>query len=753
MASGAAVRPSTDVMASRETSRVGRSESQTTITVLPETAHVEVTFDRDQKILMKHNQRGAPGVDRIVDKMPSNSPMQDNKLSIDIEHAHRIAASLDEQGKFRDADQLYQLILAVKADHVDSLLRMGKIRARAGQFDLAKQLFQRAVAAEVTSADAHASLGAALATLGSHDKAIACYRTALSLRPDHASAMYGLAASLHELGRTEEAIGQLEQAVAVMPAYAQAHLFLANLLRGLNRLAAAMPHYEKVLALRPDSAEARNSLADIYQKLGRIEAAIALYEQALAIHPDDVDAHCDLGKALIAVNRHEEAIAQYRKALQLDPSRTMAYYSTGVALQALGRIDEAEAAYQRAAQISPRDVTTHLNLAHLRRFRDDDPRLGALEKLADEISALDPENQIALHFSLGKAYADLGQPERSFHHLREGNFAKRRQVAYDEKQALGVFERVRAVFSRRLIERRSGGGDRSAAPVFVVGMPRSGTTLVEQILASHSRIHGAGEIETFRETVVGLRDRKTPSLTFPEMIAALSPDDFRDCGSEYVQRLRAAAPTMDRIVNKMPMNFILTGLIHLALPNARIIHTRRDPIDTCFSCYSLMFTGNQPFTYDLGELGRYYHGYEALMQHWREVLPPGVMIEVEYEKLVDDIEGHARSLIDHCGLEWEDACLAFHKTRRPVATASALQVREPVYRTSVGRWRPYEKFLLPLIEALNSGAPDAAAHRIALSPEPVAGKIDPKPDRGSSMAAGVVFSSERSFGGEPDRMT
>jgi tetratricopeptide (TPR) repeat protein len=569
----------------------------------------------------------------------------------------------------------------------------------------------------------------------------------------HAERTHRVAAGPDEQGRIEAAVGRLQQAVAVMPANAQAHLLLARLLQGLNRLTEAMQHYEKVIVLQPGNTEARNNLADIFQVVGRHEAAIPLYEKVLAINPDDVDAHCSLGNALMAVNRNDEAIAQYGKALQLDPLKVAAHSNTGIALQALGRMEEAEAAYLRATRIAPRDVATHLKLAHLRRFKEGDLRLPALEKLADEISALDPENQIALNFSLGKAYADLGQPERSFRHLREGNFARRRQLAYDEKAVLGVFERVRTAFSRGLIDQRAGGGDLSSAPVFVVGMPRSGTTLVEQILASHSRIHGAGEIETFRETVAGLKRRKTPSLAFPEMVTALSPDDFRDLGSDYVQRLwRLHAPTTDRadrIVNKMPMNFFLIGLIHLALPNARIIHTRRDPIDTCFSCYSLMFSGNQPFSYDLAELGRYYRGYEALMQHWREVLPPGVMIEIEYEKLVDDIEGNARSLIEHCGMAWEDACVAFHKTRRTVATASAVQVRAPVYRTSVGRWRPYEKFLQPLIEALQVEAPDSGAsdpvgalHDFSLPPQPVAPKMGIEIGGGAGVPRSAVVSSE-----------
>ncbi len=193
------------------------------------------------------------------------------------------------------------------------------------------------------------------------------------------------------------------------------------------------------------------------------------------------------------------------------------------------------------------------------------------------------------------------------------------------------------------------------------------------------------------------------------MVPAMSADDLRALGSDYVETTKVIAPTAERIVNKLPLNFKYVGLIHLALPNARIIHIHRDPLDTCFSCFSLLFTGDQSFSYDLGELGRYYRGYAAVMEHWRRVLPPGVMIDVQYEDLVADLEGHARAIIAHCGLPWEEACLAFHETRRPVKTASSVQVREPLYRTSIGRWRQYADFLAPLMQALNIAPPEEAA--------------------------------------------
>jgi hypothetical protein len=229
-------------------------------------------------------------------------------------------------------------------------------------------------------------------------------------------------------------------------------------------------------------------------------------------------------------------------------------------------------------------------------------------------------------------------------------------------------------------------------------MPRSGSTLVEQILASHPKIFGAGELNDFGTAVARLGDRAR--APFPELVRAMSEEDLRQLGTNYLDATTALAPEAARITDKMPFNFHFVGLIHLALPHARIIHTRRDPVDTCLSCFSTLFTAGQPYGYDLGELGRYYRGYAALMQHWRNVLPNGVMLEVQYEELVDDLEDQARRLVAHCGLDWDETCLAFHKTQRPVLTASATQVRQPIYKSAVGRWRVYEEFLGPLTRAL-----------------------------------------------------
>jgi hypothetical protein len=330
-----------------------------------------------------------------------------------------------------------------------------------------------------------------------------------------------------------------------------------------------------------------------------------------------------------------------------------------------------------------------------------------METLARELDTLPPAERICLHFALAKAYEDCADPDRSFGHLCAGNALKRRSVAYDEAAVLGGLARLRAVFTPDLMRDRAGQGDPSATPIFVVGMPRSGTTLVEQILASHPHVFGAGELECFPTVVRELIDGAPNADAFPELLRTIDAARLRGLGAAYRGAIEPLAPTARRITDKLPLNFTHVGLIHLALPNARIVHVRRDPLDTCLSCFSKLFTGNQPFTYDLGELGRYYRDYEALMAHWQRLLPAGVMLELQYEDLVADLDGQARRLVAHCGLDWNDACLAPHAAVRPVRTASVVQVRQPLYRDALGRAERYRSLLGPLLEALASEPPIA----------------------------------------------
>lgn len=625
-----------------------------------------------------------------------------------VEQAFQIASGLHNEGRLRDADGLYQFIVAVAPCHYDALFRSGTLRARANQMEDAVALFRRAIAARPESLDARCALGLALSALGRRDEGLACYREALAIDPRHAGTLNALGTALHAVGQTDAAVVHLTRAIAVMPDHADAHFTLANILQSRGHFQEALAHYGRVLALEPKNHAAHSNVGTVLQKLGRFDDAVVLYKHALTINPEFADAWYNLGTVCLALDRNEEAIAHSERALLLDPSMALAHNNIGVALQNLGRLEEAGQAYEKTLQLAPRNAMAHLNLAYLRRFTPGDPRIAALRALAKDPGALDADGRVAVQFALGRAFADLGRHERSFRHLRDGNALKRSQLDYDEKQTLGLFERIRTVFTPALIADKSGSGDPSDVPVFVVGMPRSGTTLLEQILASHSQVYGAGEIETFYQALAKLGYPNGGAVSFPDMVASLSPQALRELGSTYVAMLGAAAPEARRIVNKLTLNYKYVGLIHLALPNARIIHIRRDPLDTCFSCYTLAFSGDQPFTYDLAELARYYRGYAALMAHWRSVLPPGVMLEVRYEDLVADLPGQAGAVIAHCGLSWEDACLSFHETARTVKTASSVQVRKPVFHTSIGRWRPYERFLGPLIAGLQAETPAAA---------------------------------------------
>ena len=408
----------------------------------------------------------------------------------------------------------------------------------------------------------------------------------------------------------------------------------------------------------------------------------------------------NLGNGLFSQGRLGEAASHYREAIALRPDLADAYNNLGVALKELGRVREACEVTERAIELAPRQVRYFRSLGELRRFVFGEPHLAAMEELTRDAESLSTEQLIDLNFTLAKAYEDLAQYERSFRHLLTGNALKRRQIAYPERTILDGLKRVEAVFTSELIESRQNIGEPSAVPVFIVGMLRSGSSLVEQIIASHPQAFGAGELKQFGNAAASIRLHADDRVEFPDVVAHMSDEQFRRLGATYLAEIKRLAPGAKRIANKMPANYILAGLIHLALPNAAIIHTMRDPADTCVSCFSKLFTEEQNHTYDLAELGRYHRHYQALMAHWHRVLPRGRILDVRYEDVVADLEGTARRIVAHCGLDWSPRCLDFHQTERLVRTASAVQVRQPLYASAVGRWRAYEPFLGPLLAEL-----------------------------------------------------
>jgi Flp pilus assembly protein TadD len=478
-----------------------------------------------------------------------------------------------------------------------------------------------------------------------------------------------------------------------------------------GRFVEAIRLYELVLSLRPELTDLHNNLGHALLAQGRPEAAVAAFARAIDLKPNNPEALCNWGLALAELQRFDAAEAKYLQAIAVNPRFAGAYNNLGLLLKERGRLTEARAAFEKAIDLEPKTFAYYDNLTKVRRFAIGDGYLAALETAATGATELSATDQMHLHFALGKTCDDLDRPEDAFRHWLDANRLKRQQIDYDEAGTLGAMARLRGGIDRDFIQAHRGCGEPSAVPVFIVGMTRSGTTLIEQILASHPDVFGGGELPLLDQVAGSIRHLLPGAPAFPEMMLKMSPAHYRALGALYLDRIARRAPTAKRITDKMTVNFLFIGLIHLVLPNATIIHAVRDPADTCVSCFATHFANGNEHTYDLAELGRYWRQYRELMAHWHDMLPPGRILDVPYEELVSDPEAASRRIVAHCGLPWDPRCLDFHRTQRPVRTASAAQVRKPIYQNSVGRWRKYEAFLAPLFEALGPFADSSESAR------------------------------------------
>jgi tetratricopeptide (TPR) repeat protein len=614
------------------------------------------------------------------------------------------AIHLHQRGEFAGAEEEYIAVLAANQNHFEALHGLGVLQAQRARYHEAFHKLSAAVKLRPNDVGALSNLGIALSNLGRFAEALTCYDRALALKPEFPEALTNRGDVLRSLKRPEEALESYDRAIALRPGAADIFNNRSGALRDLNRIQEALESCERALALKSDHLDALNNRGCALQSLNRFAEAIACFDDALAINPNFIPALINRGHALKDIGRAHEAIVAYDKALGLKSDCAEAHDGKGLALMELGRLEEAKKAIETAIEIAPRRAGFYYNLTTIARMSPHDPRLHVMQDLAKDLLPQADGEQMFLQFALARAFADIGDHERSFEHLERGNSLKRKQIAYDETSTLDNLKRTEAAFSDKMLRPQTGLGDPSDAPLFIVGMPRSGTTLVEQILAAHPKVFAAGETDDFAKAMLSCGGSMAETQNVPESVSQIPPGEWRKLGARYIERVRSYAPEAERLVNKLPDNFRLIGFIRLALPNARIIHMRRDPIDTCLSCYSRVFTGYIPYVYELGELGRYYNAYRSLTKHWREVLPESALLEVQYEKLVTDFEAQTRRIISYCGLDWDERCLSFYQYERQVRTASAVQVRQPIYTRSIGRWRAYKAFLDPLIAELGQTA-------------------------------------------------
>lgn len=540
--------------------------------------------------------------------------------------------------------------------------------------------------------------GVAAARRGKPDEAFAWIFRAASLHPNRYEPHYFLGCMLASKGQHEEAIACFNRALEAKSPDIEVTRALVLSLRRVNRFAEAEARTRSWVALSPDDAGARATLALIFMEQYRLDEALSEANGALALAPENVDAIVLVARVLAQLGRAHEASTALLRARERAPDRADVHLNLGNVLKIEGRFDEARAALSDALKADPANAAAFFELAEITYFSRGDPIFVEMEKLARTESAA--PLPASLHFALGKAHDDVGQVDIAFRHFAIANARERAEHRYDEQATLTAIARIKDIFSPAYMERLRGSGNPSDLPIFIIGMPRSGTTLVEQILVSHPGVAAGGELHHLHLSVDAVLASRSRVRTLPERLAALLPEDLTEIGERYLSHIRPLAGGRSRVTDKLPANALLAGLVHAALPNAKIIHCTRDPIDTCLSCFTTAFGRRVPYSTDLTALGRYFRAQAELMDHWRSLLPAESFLDLSYEDVVTDLEGQARRLTSHCGLAWDPHCVQFHKTQRSVNTASVLQVRKPIYGSSVGRGRRYAVHLGPLVSAL-----------------------------------------------------
>lgn len=595
-------------------------------------------------------------------------------------------------GELANAEALCRRVLATDPNQPEALGLLGSIAYGIGRLDLAIEWLGRAVQADPGNASYHNNLGVMYTDAGQLSEAVASYRQALRIQPDNVESYNNLSFTLYLLERYEEALEAAEQALRRRPDYAEPYNHRGLALFELGRAEEAEMEYRKAIRLKPRMAEAYRNLGAALQDQRRTAEAKACYEQALRLQPDHAQTHNDLGDLLMEEGRFDDAVAHLRESLRLKPDYVYAYWNLS------------QLAGQKQCRLTDEDLA----------------QAEALLK-SGRLSLVDAS---VMHLTLAEAHNRRGEWEIAFSHGKQGNDLRQEWLqqtgrAFHPDAHRRYIDDLIASFDQSFFAKARPAASTSDLPIFVVGMPRSGTTLVAHILSSHSQIRALGELRDISQLVNTLARMSVPFGGYPGCMRHLDGSAVRGMAERYLQRLsRMGGPDALRVVDKMPDNFLHLGLIAVLFPNARVVHCRRDPLDVCTSCYFQNFKGVN-FSWSLENLGHYHRDYGRLMAHWRSVLPLKIF-EVDYEDMVANQEQVSRRLVAFTGLPWEDRCLAFHKNPRVVQTASAVQVRQPIYNSSIGRWKRYAAQLEPLRLALglpeNPSQPEAdlASDKVAL---------------------------------------
>jgi tetratricopeptide (TPR) repeat protein len=667
--------------------------------------------------LVQQGKDAVPALRKAAEFMPQDAELHSN-----------LGAVLLARGRWTEALACLQRALELRPDDFDVLSDAADATRALGRARDSVSLYERALERNPRAAEVRNNLGNAFLELGEPAEAAEHYRRAIEIKSNSADVYCNLGNALRQLGNFEEAIIASRQAIALNPRLAMAHNNLGLALVGLGRRQEAVPSYREALALNPNYVEALNNLGNVLPELGERREAVSLLRKAIELDPKRPESHRALASLLFEFRQYAESADSYRRTLALDPRDALGHAGLGAVLRMQGVAREAEASCQAALAIDRRCAPA---LSLLGELRADRGGFAEAEELFRQAIAIDPEfpfafygiatnrkmsrddgmwlegvqallgkplalrHEISLRYALGKYFDDTERYDDAFANYRKANELSRRYgVRYDPSAVSQRVEHVMRSFDAAAIRAYQSGADPSERPVFIIGMPRSGTSLTEQILASHPAVFGAGELAFWQlalgaHEVVQLESRAEPDLV---------PNMARD----YLDGLKRLSRDALRVIDKMPSNFMSAGLICAALPRARIIHVRRDPIDTCLSIYFHYLSHAHPYANDLESLAHYYRQYLRITDHWRTTLPASSLLDVPYEGLIEDQEGWTRRMLDFIDLPWDPKCLDFHQTDRSVITLSKWQVRQKIHSSSAGRWRHYEKYVGPLRRLIES---------------------------------------------------
>jgi tetratricopeptide (TPR) repeat protein len=626
------------------------------------------------------------------------------KLAPDATSIHaNLGEVLRQNGEIQEAAAELEKAIELDPANAQALNNLGIIQYDLRKFDEAATYYRRALEIRPTMAEALNNLGNALRMIGDLDGALSAYQDALTYREIYPEAYNNLGTLLQQDSRFEEAEHALRKAIGQNPRYIDAHNNLANLYSAQKKEVEALRVLGDALKFAPNNPQTLLLTARIQLRRSTHTAAEQAVRLVLQQQPDNAEALTVLGQVLHETDRYDEAIEVLERAVKANSGSPEALNFYGVALKSVGRLDEARDNILKALKLNDSMYGAYANLNDLVDFSKDvgDQLFNRMDAILESTPTPEADQFLPLHFAYGKALEDRGQHERALKHFITGGRMKRAQLNYDEQETFRFFDAIREVFSKEMLESGKYGGIGDDRPVFIIGMPRSGSTLVEQILSSHRDVYGAGEVKYLSRALGQLRDRFPSLPKFPQMMGKITLAQLDIVAKNYLQALTSGAGDAKRVTDKLLTNYFFVGLIHMLYPNAKFINTQRDPVDTCLSGFTKLFKDDMPHSYDLAELGRYYGKYREIMDHWCKVLPKGTMTTVHYENVVADTEKEAKALIEFIGLKWDPKCLEFHKSDRPVKTASVAQVRKPIYKTAVKRWTKYGDGLQPLVDAIN----------------------------------------------------